>query len=907
MGEVGEVSAGESGAGALPEGTVTFLFTDLEGSTALLQAHPAAYRAAVARHHDLLRGAVEASGGVVFETVGDAVYAAFAQPTDAVAAALAGQLALQAEEWGEVGELRARMGLHLGEAERQGGHYFGAPLYRCARLTATAHGGQVVLSQAACDLVQDSLPPGVSLRDLGAHRLKDLQRPERVFQLRHPALLAEFPPLRSLDVLPHNLPLQVTSFVGRERELAAVAALLGGEPSGPRLVTLTGPGGTGKTRLALQAAADALEAHPDGVWLAELGALADPALVPQVVAAAAGVREEPGRPLPATLADALRAKRVLLVLDNCEHLLDACARLTDGLVRACPHLRLLCTSREALGIAGEAVWRVPSLPVPEDGAGQPPPAAVDVARCAAVRLFVDRAAAVQPTFALTERNAPAVAQICARLDGIPLALELAAARVRVLPPGQLLARLEDRFRLLTGGSRTALERHQTLQAAVDWSYALLSEPEQTLFARLAAFAGGWTLEAAEAVCAGPDGADGVDGAGLEAAAVLDLLTRLVDQSLVEVHEQADGTARYRLLETLRQYARLKLAAAGAADTVRRAHAGYYLAQLAEADLSSPGQAEWLGRLERDHDNLRAALDWWEEHPEAGDPQLLLRAVARWEHWNFNGHVGEGAQRLARALAAPGAAAPTPARSAALYTATALAMFGGDYRTARALAEERIALERVLGREDHTGAWALAGIEFASGDVAAARRRLEAGLREFPAARASGHWLTLLGRTLLQDEPAAGRAYFEEVLIRYRAAARGRPTTSLAHALDWAAAGDFEGGDHARARARWLEALRMRQELGDKAEIGDSLEGLAALAAAAGRQRRALRLAGAAAAARRRAGRRQRLPDRERLERWLTPARRALLLEEATTAWAEGEAMPLEQAVAYALEDAADAA
>src|SRR5262245_263895 len=407
----------------LPTGTVAFLFTDLEGSTALLQAHPAAYRAAVRRHHELLLEAVEARGGVVFETVGDAVYAAFARPTDAVEAALAGQLALQAEDWGGVGALRARMGLHLGEVERQGGHYFGAPLYRCARLTATAHGGQVVLSEATAALVRDALPPGAGLRDLGPHRLKDLQAPERVAQLLHPDLPASFPPLRSLDVLPNNLPRQLTSFVGRERELAQVRRLLAAAP----LLTLTGAGGAGKTRLALQAAADALDAYPDGVWLADLAPAADPGLVPPAVAAALGVREEPGQPIPATLAGALRPKRLLLVLDNCEHLLDACARLADALLRACPGVRVLATSREALGIAGETAWRVPSLELP-DARHPPPPERLT--QYEAVRLFVDRALAARPDFAVTDQNAPAVAALCARLDGIPLALELAAARVR---------------------------------------------------------------------------------------------------------------------------------------------------------------------------------------------------------------------------------------------------------------------------------------------------------------------------------------------------------------------------------------------------------------------------------------------------------------------------------------------
>jgi predicted ATPase len=430
------------------------------------------------------------------------------------------------------------MGIHLGEVERQGAHYFGAPLYRCARLTATAHGGQTVLSGPAADLVRDALPAGAALRDLGEHRLKDLAAPERIAQLGHPDLPADFPPLRTLDARPHNLPLQVTGFVGRERELGEVTRLLAAE----RLVTLTGPGGTGKTRIALQVAADVLDAYPGGVWLAELAALADPALVPQAVAAAVGVREEPGRPLLATLTDALRPKRLLLVLDNCEHLVEACARLAEAVLRAGPGVTLLATSREPLGIAGEVTWPVPPLRVPapetvERLVATGADLATAPAEFEAVRLFAARATAAAPAFRLSAATARTVAEVCRRLDGLPLAIELAAARLRVLPVGQVLARLEDRFRLLTGGHRTALPRQQTLRAAVDWSYDLLTVHERALFNRLSVFAGGWTLEAAEAVCAGE---------GIAADGVLELLSRLVDRSLVVVDAQplADGSGRY---------------------------------------------------------------------------------------------------------------------------------------------------------------------------------------------------------------------------------------------------------------------------------------------------------------------------------------------------------------------------
>jgi predicted ATPase len=916
------------GAGALPAGTVTFLFTDLEGSTRLLEAHPTAYRDAVRRHHDLLRETVEGHGGVVFETVGDAVYAAFAQATDAVAAALAGQVALQREDWEEVGALRARMGLHTGEVERQGAHYFGAPLYRCARLTAAAHGGQVVLSAAVAELVRGALP-AASLRDLGAHRLKDLQNPERVFQLTAPELSGDFPPLRTLDARPHNLPLQLTSFVGRERELAEVTGRLAGAP----LLTLTGPGGTGKSRLALQGAAEALPDYPDGAWLVELAPLADPALVPDAVAAVLGVREEPGRPLLATLTDALRAKRLVLVLDNCEHLLDACARLAEALLRACAGLRILATSREALGIAGEVPYRVPSLAVP---AAHDPPPVEALARYEAVRLFAERAAVVQPGFAVTAGNAAAVAEVCRRLDGIPLALELAAARVRVLPVEQLLGRLEDRFRLLTGGSRTALERHQTLQAAVAWSYDLLTDRERALFGRLSVFAGGWTLEAAEAVCA---------GGGIDAADVLDLLSRLVDKSLAGAEAQPDGTARYRLLETLRQYARQRLAAdgAGAADAVRRGHAAYYLALAGDV----PADPAGFDRLEREHDNLRAALRWLLERGPAEDALRLGEALRGF--WAIRGYYAEGRERLGELLALPAAAARTPTVSALYNGAGRLAANQGDYGAARALYERSLAIARET-RDARVVAAAvgnLANVVREQGDYATAHRLLEEDLAAARAAgrrRIAGNLLNQLGLVALQEgDYAAARACLEEALTLLRetgsefgailaatrlghvahaegdgADARRRYEQSLAALRAWddkrVAAGllvnlalvEVDAGDPAVAGGHLAAGWALLGALRDRAGTALWLEGAAGLAAARAQAAGAARLAGAAAALRERLGTAQPRNLRDWLERRLEPARAALGGEAYARARAEGRGMSAEQAVAYALAEGDDA-
>ncbi len=473
--------------------TYTFVFTDIEGSTRLWDEKPDAMRKALAEHDALVRDAMSVKGRV-FKTVGDSFCVAFTSASEAVQAALDAQDQLLKKDFGEIGSIKVRMGLHTGEAESRDDDFFGPALNRVSRLLSTGHGGQVLISQATYELVRDSLPKGAEVRYLGEHRLRDLERPEGVYQLVHELLPIEFPALRSLSELPNNLPLQVTSFVGREKELTAVEALVRKN----RLVTFTGSGGTGKTRLSLQAAADLLADFEDGAWLVELAPLTEPELVPQTVAAALRVREEPGRSLSETLVSHLKDKHLLLLLDNCEHLLDAAARLVDSLGRSCPKVHVIATSREPLAIQGEQVYRVPSLSTPDPKKKE----SLEVLnQYEAVRLFIDRAVLAQPAFQVTNENAPAVAQICHRLDGIPLALELAAARVRAMPVETIASRLDDRFRLLTGGSRTALPRQQTLRAAIDWSYGLLDEKEKTLLRRLSVFAGGWTLEAAEKVCA----------------------------------------------------------------------------------------------------------------------------------------------------------------------------------------------------------------------------------------------------------------------------------------------------------------------------------------------------------------------------------------------------------------------
>ncbi len=649
----------------LPGGTVTFLFTDVEGSTPRWEKGRAAMMTVVARQEAIIRSAVAAQGGCLFKTVGDACYAAFGQAHDALAAAVSAQRALAADDG--LTDVRVRIALHTGAAEQRDGDYFGLPLNRVARVLAAGHGGQVLLSHATEQLVRDILPPGIALVDLGEHRLKDLLRAERIYQATADGLPPAFPPLRTLTSRPNNLPLQSTSFVGRRRELAAVKARL----AASRLLTLTGIGGAGKTRLALQAAAEVLDAFPDGVWFADLAPVVDPGLVASTVAAAAGIREQPGRPAAATLVDHVRRQRVLLVLDNCEHVVDAAAAVAADVLRAAPHAVMLATSREPLAVGGETVWPVPPLDVPP--APRPGAEAADpriVARRAAVRLFVDRAAAVRPDFALTPVNAAAVADICRRLDGIPLAIELAAARVAHLPPEQILARLHPRFDRPGAGRRTSARRQRTLAAALDWSHDLLDPREAALFRRLSVFRGGWTLEAMDAVCAGdPLGDDDL----------LDVLARLVDKSLV-VYVDADETGRYRFLETVRAYARARCIAAGEHTAVRARHGRYFvaLAEVAASRLAGPEQDAWVARLDAERDNLRAALDRADRDGDAASGQRLCAAL--WRHWLHRSHVAEGLTRAERALR-EASAEPTPARAMALFGLGAMLSSTGDEQAA----------------------------------------------------------------------------------------------------------------------------------------------------------------------------------------------------------------------------------
>ncbi len=622
----------------LPTGTVTFLFTDIEGSTPLWERAPEQMSAALLIHHAALRRAIEIHGGIVFKTVGDAFQAAFPTAPQALKAALQGQRELASAPWNELGPLPVRMGLHTGEAELDpGGDEYAVShtKNRAARIMSAAHGGQVLLSAEAAELCAHSIPAGVRLQDLGEHRLKGLAQPEHLFQALAPGLQENFPPLATQPGPKHNLPRQLTPFIGRQAEIAQVKQLLETHP----LVTLTGSGGVGKTRLSIQVAQELLAAYPDGAWLVELAPVSDPDLLPKTVASTLGLREDSQRPIQDILLDFLRPKQALLVLDNCEHLLLACAQLAGRLLAACPQLKLLASSREALGVAGELAHRVPSMPFPDP---RRLPELEQLLQFEAVRLFVERANAVLPGFQVTGKNAAAVSQVCQRLDGIPLAIELAAARMGLLTTEQLAARLDNAFRLLTGGSRTALPRQQTLRATIDWSHNLLSEEERRVLRRLAVFAGGCTLEAAEAVCAGQ---------GVDPDEILDRLSSLIGKSIVIAERKQGVETRYRLLETVRQYAREKLFDAGESAGLHDRHLEYILAlsERAEPQLRSAGRLEWSERLKAELDNLRAALEWAYQDPSRAQAGLRMVTAIGFRFLTPNGYLRDALDWVLKGL------------------------------------------------------------------------------------------------------------------------------------------------------------------------------------------------------------------------------------------------------------------
>jgi len=900
------------------------LFTDIEGSTRLWAAEPERMRPALALHDALLRGAVELNRGTIVKTTGDGMYAAFDDPLDGLKATLSIQHALADSAATSGIAFLVRCALHVGVVEHRDGDYFGAAVHQAARIMNAAHGGQILVSQSAADLLAGRLPVAVALRDLGSVRLRDVAAPAHIYQVVQPDLRQDFPALRSLEAHPNNLPQQMTSFIGRDRELAEAAALLGGA----RLVTVVGPGGIGKTRLTLHIAADAIDACPDGVWFIELASIVDPALVPKAVAQALGVQEDANTPLVQALCEHCTSRRLLLVLDNCEHLVDACASLVDALLRATPDVRVLASSREALNVAGEQTYPLPPLALPD-----PQSSAGDAARSDAGRLFVERARLRQPAFALTERNVKAVAQICARLDGIPLALELAAARVGVLTVDAIAERLHDRFRLLTGGARTALPRQQTLRALIDWSYDLLGDAEKTLFTRLSVFAGGWSLPAAEDVCADRD---------LAPAAVLDLLTDLANKSLVV--PDGNGT-RYRMLETIRDYARDRLQERGESVAVRQRHCDCFVrvAEAAEPHLEGGAdQPAWLAQLEQEHDNLRAALGWSLEGV-ADDETGLRLTGALYRFWAHRGHAYEGRQWCVAALARNAGRTGTRARAKALHASGTLTWLLGDITGARSRLEQALALSRDLGDQIREGRVLsnLGGVAIHQADDAAAQTFLEQAVAIH---RATGN-LAMEARVLnnvaalaiSRGRFAESEAPLERVLalsrelhnpmeeatalshLGYLATRRGEfaraqelHERALATAREFGVR-EFEleemrhlgyvtlaQGEVTAARAHFRNALAASKEIGSQHEIALCLEAMTTLMAESDAHELAARLLGAADTLRTAIATPRAFGEQELYDKNVAHCRQALGDAAVSSAVAAGAATSADAAVALAM-------
>ncbi len=720
-------------------GILTFLFTDLENSTPLWERHPDLMQAVSARHDELLRAAFEVHRGRVVKTTGDGFHVVFESPADGIAAAMAGQEAIAAEQWPqEIGTPKVRMGLHSGESRARAGDFYGPELNRAARVMGIGHGGQVLVSGTTAALLRGRLPDGAELIDLGLHRLKGLSDPEQVYQLAHPSLETNFPPLQSSVSNPHNLPAQLTTFIGRARELAEVRQRLASN----RLLTLLGPGGTGKTRLMLQAAGDLVEGFPDGIWLVDLAPLTTPELVTEKTAGVLGVRGQPDRSLADSLAVYLRRKEILLLLDNAEHLVHASAELAEHLLTTCPRVKIMVTSREPLSIGGEATFQVPSLSLPVEGVVTE----AELEASEAAQLFIERARAVRPDFELTGGSVSAVAEIVRQLDGIPLALELAAARLRVMTAEQIAARLNDRFRLLVGGRRTALPRQQTLRALIDWSWNLLEENEQILLRRLSVFSGGWSLEDAQQVAG---------DALLEEFSILDSLEGLVSKSLVTTEPLPEGSNRFNLLETIRQYAREQLSEAGEDEAFSKRHAAYFAGLVGDAETAETQMetVAWIKRLVRETDNFRAAFDWLEIH----DPMLILVTTGKlmvlgvqgfWQgFWTFSPRQArrllERAIEIGRTLEVPEEDLQKRQKNLGIAL-SALGIFGfavGRHEEGAAAGAEAISLLRPFG-ESQSLAFALGSYAFNLNFLGRLSEAYEAGEEAREIARAQGEGVEL---------------------------------------------------------------------------------------------------------------------------------------------------------------------
>jgi len=865
-----------------PTGTVTFLFTDIEGSTRLLQRLGEGYDDVLERQRELIRQSCDAHGGVEFGTEGDAHFLVFGSAVDAVRAAVDAQRALKGHAWPEGGRVRVRMGLHTGEGRTMGESYVGIDVHRAARIASAGHGGQVLISDTTKTLVEHALPAAVSLRDLGRHRLKDLDHPEYLSQLVVGGLQEEFPTIRSLDARSSNLPVELSTFVGREADIEEVARLL--ETS--RLITLTGPGGTGKTRLALEVGTKVLLDFADGVFFVPLAPISDPALVVPTIADALGVQEAGGRPVAELLLRHLEGKEVLLILDNFEQVLAA-APLVSDLLSATPGLRALVTSQAVLHLGGEQEYPVAPLALP-DLRNLEVLTSFD-----SVALFIARAQSVNLGFALTTENAAAVAEICARLDGLPLAIELAAARSKLFAPDALLKRLESRLTVLRGGGADLPMRQQTLRDAIAWSYELLASAERALHRRLGVFVGGFSLAAAEEVAGAMDD-DGID--------TLEGVAALADRSLLKLASTSGGEPRFFMLETIREFALEELASSGEREDAKRRHAQLFLAlaEQAEPHLTGEGQAGWLDRLVLEHDNLRAALRW---AVDSGQADLARRlSGAAWRFWHFRGHLSEGRAWLAEAVITPGDASP-PSTAKALEGLGGLAYWQRDYASATDAYRQALEICRAEGDDERT-ANALYNLAFATAatwDTARARLIMDEGLTLFEQAGSvrgvAYARLLLAGADVQEGKWASGRSLLEAAMAGFRDLG---DQWGLANSLGLLGRVARAEGRADEAQASYREELERFHSAGDIPGSAMALGSLAALLAEQGDGERAALLGGAAAALEDEVG--GGAPVALRGFEDPTPPARALLgdarFEEI---WARGRALGLDEAARLAAE------
>ncbi len=905
--------------------TLTFLFTDIEGSTSKWEEQPEQMAQGVGRHDALLRDAVQEHRGRIVKTTGDGIYAAFETPSDGLGAVIEIQLALLDPATTAGMGLRVRCGLHTGPVQARDNDYFGGTINRTARIMNAAHGGQILVSQAIADQLGERLPENVELKDLGAVRLKGLATTEAVFQVVHPRLYQNFPALRELEATPNNLPQQLTSFIGRERERAEVEEML----TSTRLLTLLGMGGLGKTRLSLQIAASVMDGYPDGVWFIDLQTIRDGSLVASETARVLGVREEPGRPLLQTLCAHLKTRKVLLILDNCEQIIDESADLANTILRAAAEVRMITTSRIALRVPGEQTYVVQPLPVPMRTARFE-----DLVKSTAVQLFVERAKLHKPSFALTEREAPAVADLVFRLEGIPLALELAAARVRSLSVADINKRLNDRYKILTGGDRTLQARQQTLRALVDWSYDLLEENEQVLLARLSVFAGGSDLAAIEAICS-------VEPLTPEDA--LDIVTSLVEKSLLRTEDGEDG-AHYRMLETIRDYGREKLVFRDEQIATGVAHCDYFLtlAKASNRGLQGPDQAQWIRRVEAVHDDMRAGIAL----ALAGvvDPILSVKfEVALMAFWLLRGYVSEGRNHVRGSLAIPAVLASDVAHAHALYVDAALADSQGRLAEAERMLGECLELRRKLGqpldiavtlstrcnvhlhagdamgaREDESeavsifrqlkyqvgeamGLLHLGQVDAYVGEDASARRNFEQSIvvaREIGYLEVEGESELMLGQVELEagNLPAAVTRIARSLEIcRDAEDKRGQ-----ASALWWLGKVDLRADHLDTARERLNGAIRAFQTFEMNAELIGCLEDYAQLSQTDGDVKEGVRLYGAAALLRERMTLKRAPRGEVSWQNAIGRAREALGVGEFEAAWSEGRGWETSEAIHHAL-------